>query len=258
MEENLDTQKVVEENLPTSNFDQDLLDSLRVNPTYNEPILHQILRIAIYDEYHAYENYRVIVEKFGSQTPFINILQAEINHYEELTVLLNKYQVPAPLNDWVIKVETPNSILEAAEVGVAEEIDNIKMYDNLITYAKDYPDVLDLLYRLQAASYNNHLPALRQAVAKHSNLNVSEVDVNTIHQENSIHNIDEAISKMDEISAMASKFSTGNVSQEDILKLLSNSNLSFVGGALLGAVGAGVFSQVTKDKKENATEEEEV
>ena len=142
-------------------------------------------------------------------------------------------------------------------MGVAEEIDNIKMYDNLISYAKEYPDILDVLYKLQAASYNNHLPALRQAVAKHSNLNSNDINVDAIHQENSVHNIDEAINKMDEISAMASKFATGNVSQEDILKLLSNSNLSFIGGALLGAVGAGVFNQITKDKKENTNEKEE-
>ena len=117
MEENLDEQTKIEENLPTSNFDQELLDGLRVNPNFDEPIVDQILRIAIYDEYHAYENYRVIVEKFGNIPPFINVLQAEINHYEQLSHLLNKYQVSAPLNDWVIKVETPNSILEAAEIG---------------------------------------------------------------------------------------------------------------------------------------------
>ena len=38
------------------NFDEDLLAGLRVDPQYDEPILHQVLRIAVYDEYHAYGN----------------------------------------------------------------------------------------------------------------------------------------------------------------------------------------------------------
>ncbi len=43
-----------------------------------------------------------------------------------------------------------------------------------------------------------------------------------------------------------------------MLKLLSNTNLSFIGGALLGAVGAGVLSQMTKEKSEDIQEDEEV
>ena len=95
-----------------------------------------------------------------------NILQAEVNHCEALIPLLNKYLVPVPVNDWEGKIESPDSILEASEIGVAAEIDNIKMYDNLIGYAQGYPDVLDILYRLQAASYNNHLPAFRAKCCK--------------------------------------------------------------------------------------------
>lgn len=251
MEDNLQEQ-VTE----IKNFDEEILTKLRVDTSFNEPVLHQVLRIAVYDEYHAYENYKKIVEKFGNIPPFVNILEAEIRHYEELAVLLNKYQVQLPLNDWVLKVEEPNSILEAAEVAVAEEIDNIKMYDNLIPYAKDYPDVLDTIYRLQAASYNNHLPALRKCVSEQSNININDVNINQIHQENSIHNLDDAIGKMDELGALASRFASGDISQEDILKLLTGPNASFLGGALLGAVGAGVLSQVIKDKQTDKEEKE--
>ncbi|RXJ67648.1 DUF2202 domain-containing protein [Halarcobacter ebronensis] len=255
MQKNSKTQTAIEELEVPTNLDAEILAQMRVDPNFDEPILHQVLRIAVYDEYHAYETYKKVIEKFGEITPFSNILEAEIRHYEELTTLLNKYQIPAPINDWEEKVDEPNSILEASEIAVAEEIDNIKMYDNLISYSKEYPDVLDTLYRLQAASYNNHLPALRQNVAKHLNVTAEKVDVNNIYQQYSNHNIEEALGKLDEFSVMASKFASGDVSQEDILKLLSNSNISFIGGALVGAVGATMFSQISKERK-NSEEEE--
>ena len=52
------------------NNDADLLNTLRVDPNYDEPVLHQVLRIAVYDEYHAYETYRKVIETFGSHNAF--------------------------------------------------------------------------------------------------------------------------------------------------------------------------------------------
>ncbi len=233
------------------NFDEELLTGLRVDPFYNEPVLHQVLRIAVYDEFHAYETYKKTIEKFGAVEPFTNIMQAEIRHYEALIPLLQKYGVPVPVNDWEGKIEVPNSILEASEIGVAAEIDNIRMYDNLISYAKNYPDVVDTLYKLQAASYNNHLFAFRQSVAKHSSL---PVDINAIYNQYSAHDTvpaqEDMSAKMNEFNQMAMKLSTGELSQEDIMKFLGNTNLSFIGGALAGAVGTMVFSQMAKEKGE--------
>ena len=82
------------------NFDEALLVTLRVDPGYGEPILHQVLRIAIYDEFHAYETYNQVIVKFGAVSPFVNIREAEIRHYSALLPLLLKYQVPIPINDW--------------------------------------------------------------------------------------------------------------------------------------------------------------
>lgn len=231
----------------TENFDKDLLEAMRVDTNYDEPILNQVLRIAVYDEFHAYETYAKVIERFGPQEPFVNIIEAERRHYEALIHLLNKYNVPVPINNWKDKIEIPNSILECCEVGVAAEIDNIKMYDNLIQYSKEYPDVLDTMYRLQAASYNNHLPAFRQCVMKHS---IQPVNINNIYEQYSMHNIDEAVGKMDEFSALAQKFATGQVSQEDVLKMLSGTNLSFIGGALIGAVGVSIINEMTKKSQE--------
>jgi len=247
MEENpqLNNQELV-------NFDEELLIGLRVDESYNEPILHQVLRIAVYDEYHAYETYKKTIETFGNVTPFSNIIEAEIRHFNALEPLLIKYNVPAPINDWAGKIELPNTLLECCEVGVAAEIDNVKMYDNLLSYVGEYPDIQDVLYQLQAASYNNHLPAFRSCVQKYS---TPEVDVGNIYEQYSAHNNaipsnEDIASKMNEFNELAGKLASGQLSQEELLKVLGNTNLSFVGGALLGAVGMSMFSQIAKDSKE--------
>jgi hypothetical protein len=235
------------ENQATINFDEDLLVGLRVDESYNEPVLHQVLRIAVYDEYHAYETYRKTIETFGNVTPFSNIMQAEVRHFNALEPLLVKYNVPAPINNWYDKIELPNTLLECCEVGVAAEIDNVKMYDNLLSYVDQYPDVKDILYQLQAASYNNHLPAFRNAVVQHSNNNIN---LNTIYNQYSMHDTGETVEnvmgRMNEFNELAGKIASGQMSQEDILKVLGNTNLSFIGGALLGVVGMSVFTQMNK------------
>lgn len=235
------------ENETQGNFDEDLLVTLRVDETYDEPVLDQVLRIAVYDEYHAYETYRKTIETFGAVMPFSNIVQSEMRHFNALEPLLVKYNVPAPINDWYDKIELPNTLLECCEVGVAAEIDNIKMYDDLLSYVEEYPDIKDVLFQLQAASYNNHLPAFRNCVAKHSTQNI---DLNTIYTQYSTHNTGEnMMDKMNEFNELAGKLASGQIGQEDLLKVLSNTNMSFIGGALLGVVGMSMFSQLNKQAK---------
>jgi len=244
------------ENTQEVNFDEDLLITLRVDPSYNEPILHQVLRIAIYDEYHAYETYRKTIETFGNVQPFSNIVQAEIRHFSALEPLLVKYNVPAPINNWYEKIELPDTLLECCEVGVAAEIDNVKMYDNLLSYVDEYPDIKDVLYRLQAASYNNHLPAFRNCVARYS---LNNVNIDNIYEQYSTHNTsipssEDMMSKMNQFNELAAKLSSGQMTQDDLLKVLGNTNLSFVGGALLGAAGLTIFNQMAKDNDKSEEE----
>lgn len=221
------------------NFDEDLLIGLRVNPNYNEPILHQVLRIAIYDEFHAFETYRAVLNKFGKVQPFVNILEAEKRHYSSLMPLLQKYQVPTPINNWAKKIETPNTLLECCEVGVAAEIDNILMYENLLQYS-DRDDIRDTLYRLQAASYNNHLPAFRNSVLKYN----SNADMESIYQNYSSHN--SLFSNMKEFQDILTSFMSGNINPNDIEKFLSKLSGSFIGGALAGSLAGAFLNKLQK------------
>lgn len=222
------------------NIDEDLLVSQRVDINSATPIRDQVLRIAVYDEFKAYENYTAIINKFGAVQPFVNIKDAEAVHYSELIPLLQKYQVEVPINDWIDKLEIPNSYIEACELGVATEIKNIAMYDNLIQFTQD-ADIKDVLFRLQAASYNNHLPAFRNAV------------INFYTSQNSAtsgFNQDELFQKLGEYQGMFDDIMSGNIDQNKISEILSKLNISMLGGAAFGAASIALINSYLTKKDE--------
>nr|MBP9493368.1 hypothetical protein [Sulfurospirillum sp.] len=98
-----------------------------------------------------------------------------------------------------------------------------------------------------AASYNNHLPAFQS----HLNPNVQMPSPEHANQ-----NLDGMIEQMNELSALAGKFSNGQMAQEDILKLLSGPNASFLVGALIGVVGASVLGKMTNNEDKNESTKE--
>lgn len=224
------------------NFDALILEKFRVDENFDEPIINQVLRIAIYNELIAYETYIKVIEKFGQVDPFIHIIEAEKKHYLALSTLLELYNVPLPLNDYSNYIEIPNTLQECFELGVASEIENIAMYDNLLSYTNGYLDIQDILFKLQAASYNNHLEAFRQAVQQ----SYTQKEPPSLHK---------AQEQLNEFQAMASKISSGDISQQEVMKLLNNTNFSFIGGTLLGAVSGAIMSEMFKSKSTQESEE---
>lgn len=221
-----------------------------INPRSSEPILNQALKMALDNEFHAYEAYISVIEKFGVQTPFTNIVEAEQRHQKALIALFETHEVPMIDNRWIGAIEVPHTLEEAYVMGVNAEVANIQMYDMLLAYVGNYPDVQDVFYKLQAASFNNHLPAFQ------SHLDPNVPSSQAVGMENVEQNLDGMIDQMNELSSLAGKFANGQIAQEDILKLLSGSNASFLVGALIGAVGAGVLGKMidTKDETESMKE----
>ena len=134
--------------------------------------LEKALNEAIRDEYHARAYYTKVIDAFGPVRPFINIVDAEQKHVEELLPLFHRYNVPVPDDDWPERVQAPASLLEACQAAVEAEIDNAAMYDRLIAAVADFPDVGATLRRLQAASQDRHLPAFERCVARESGKNL--------------------------------------------------------------------------------------
>ncbi|PID47874.1 MAG: DUF2202 domain-containing protein [Proteobacteria bacterium] len=203
------------------------------------PVLWQVLRIAIYDEYRAYEFYKAVMNAHGVSEPFSNIMQAEIRHYETLIKLAQKHEIEPPINDLEGSITPPNTLQEAYELGVAYEIENIQMYDYLISYVRDYPDIVDVFYRLQAASFNNHLPAFRS------------------HVSNSGLNSQELMEKFNEVSQTAQKVIAGEVGPSELTKLLNNISFSLLGGLLAGGVGGLAINEILNNIKKEEKDEEE-
>ena len=221
-----------------TNIDEALLISARIDENSQIPIVSQILRIAVHDEFKAYETYTKIIEKFGLVQPFVNIKEAEAVHYAALIQLMQKYNVEVPLNNWASKIEIPNTFIECCEMGVAGEISNIAMYNNLLSYAVE-PDIKDVLFRLQAASYNNHLPAFRNCVLSFYNNETTNVSQENIMQ------------KLGEYQVLLDDIMSGNVDENSISKIFSKLNLSMVSGAVLGgAIIALLNSYVSKNNNQ--------
>jgi hypothetical protein len=122
--------------------------------------LQQILTEALEDEYKARAMYRKVIDKFGAEQPFVNIVEAEERHISALRHLFEKYNIPTPEDHWGSLLKAPGTLLEAYHAGVNAEIKNMAMYERLLAATKE-PDVARVLSNLQAKPLagNNHLPA---------------------------------------------------------------------------------------------------
>ena len=213
-------------------IDYNILSSKKIDENSNIPIRNQILQIAVYDEFKAYEIYTKVIEKFGNINPFINIKEAEAVHYSVLIQIMQKYNIEVPINDLENKISIPETFIECYELGVAGEINNIALYNHLLSYAQD-SDIIDTLYRLQAASYNNHLPAFRTHVQNYYN-----------NSSNNGFNQEKLMQDLAQYQELYSQFSSGNLDESSISNLLSKLNLNFIGGALTGGALIAIINQL--------------
>ncbi|HQO55671.1 MAG TPA: DUF2202 domain-containing protein [Clostridia bacterium] len=67
--------------------------AVREGETYT---VEQMLVYALQDEYLALAEYKAIMEKFGVDRPFGNIMKAEQTHVEHLLPLFAAYKIPVP------------------------------------------------------------------------------------------------------------------------------------------------------------------
>lgn len=145
------------------NYDEPILRRRRIDPAASYPILHQAVRIALYDEYAARSFYAKVVEAFGPRPPFVNIVRAEERHIQTLSDLCDHFGIPRPLDPFSIETSIEPGWLANCERAVAGEVANIKLYDYLLNVVPE-PEARQVFLNLQSASMENHLPAFRQAV----------------------------------------------------------------------------------------------
>lgn len=120
----------------------------------------EILDLAYLDELKAEATYTYIIEKFGEQQPFINIINAEIRHSQSIFNLYKSFELTAPEFK---NIPTPkfDSIKEACNAGVIAEKENIELYDELMAQITEH-NIISVFKNLQSASQEKHLPAFER------------------------------------------------------------------------------------------------
>lgn len=125
--------------------------------------LNEILTYAIQDEYMAQAEYNAIMDEYGVQKPFSNIIRSEATHINLLLPLLKDYNVAVPKNDAAERVVVPASLEESYTAGVEAEKNNIAMYERFLK--EDLPDDVKAVLERLLANSKNHLAAFEKAEA---------------------------------------------------------------------------------------------
>lgn len=132
----------------------------------NAPTVEEMLTYAIQDELLAKAEYNAILDAYGNQRVFSNILRAEETHIALLKPLLSDYAIPVAVEDGLPNPLLPTSLKEAYAIGVQAEIDNIAMYEDFLE--KDLPaDVKAVFVRLMNAS-KSHLKAFERNLSRYN------------------------------------------------------------------------------------------
>lgn len=138
----------------------------------------EALLIAIDDEFRARATYESVLGAYGNVAPFNRIEQAEQRHIAALASLFPQYGMAVPADRWTGNVQPPSSLLEACELGVAAEIANYQMYDDLLQGIED-PQVRFVFNNVRDASVSHHLPAF-QSCAEALKANAPSIPASTV------------------------------------------------------------------------------
>ncbi len=122
--------------------------------------VEEMLIYAIQDEYLAHAEYVYILDVFGEQNPFSNIVRAEEKHIAELKTLFDEYNIIVPVDVADGHIVIPASVKEALETGVQAEIDNIAMYEDFLGH--ELPDDVRSTFTSLRDASKSHLTAFQR------------------------------------------------------------------------------------------------
>ena len=129
-----------------------------------DPTLDAILRRAMEQERYSESTYRNILRKVGSRTPFVNIVESEVQHTETLEQLASKYGQDVG-STFVPGESAPDTMALACQLGAKIETETVSLYDGLLLRVAKYPDVAQVFQNLRSASADEHLPAFQNCAA---------------------------------------------------------------------------------------------
>ncbi|WP_300764601.1 hypothetical protein [Helicobacter sp. UBA3407] len=201
------------------------------------------LLLALNDEYKAYSFY-ASASSYGQV--FAHLQNAEQTHINALSWHLQNLGVVIPQNPYNAEsFASFSSIEEILQTALINENKNVELYNTLIANEKD-SEVLDTFYRLQAASFNNHIPALIhtfeqvQGVARDSTQNL----------QSTLKALSEGKALLNEAGEMLNKMQNGTLSQMELESFLHKLNYYLIGGVIIGALGASLLNEFLNQNKE--------
>jgi len=117
--------------------------------------LDSMFTVLINDEYKARAEYQAIVDEFGAQTPFTNLIKAETMHINALTRLFEAYGLDVPSDEGSKFAVVPDTLEEAYAIGVDAEVDNIALYEKYLD--QDLPANVERVFTSLQNASENHL-----------------------------------------------------------------------------------------------------
>ncbi|AEV29031.1 hypothetical protein SpiGrapes_1214 [Sphaerochaeta pleomorpha str. Grapes] len=110
-----------------------------------------MLQYAIEDEYLAQAKCAFIIEKFGEQKIYSDLLALQGFYIEKLKELYAQLALTPPSDRAMEHFEKPSTLKEAAEQGVKDEMENMAMYVYFLTFPLPEP-IEDVFTRLREGS----------------------------------------------------------------------------------------------------------
>jgi len=127
--------------------------------------MEEMFTYAIQDEQLAHGEYAYVLETFGDQAPFNNIVSAEAQHISEMTVLFEKYNLAIPTDESENHLKQAADIKEALENCATGEVDNIAMYNKFLE--QDIPDDVRATFTALRNASEGHLQSFRKSLEKY-------------------------------------------------------------------------------------------
>ena len=125
-------------------------------------------------EYAASASYAAVIDAFGPVEPYVSIREAEERHIAALIRQLERMGVTVPANPYLGNLAAPADLQTAAQAWATGEVDNVAMYDALLTQTAD-ANLTKVLTNLRRASLESHLPTFQAAAANGGTLTADQM-----------------------------------------------------------------------------------
>lgn len=125
-----------------------------------DPASKEALLRALDAERKGEAQYRATIQKFGQVTPYIHIVEAEVQHQRALEKVMARFGLSAPPNPWIRhKFVLPATLAEAARRDAEEEREYALELRRYVSTLRQ-PEVTSLFARLAQVNVERHAAAL--------------------------------------------------------------------------------------------------